>query len=142
MLRRHGGRAVPVDPREGRADEADLDGRPRRWPPRRHLGAVAVRHPSAVQAHLRADARRLPRRWAHHRNRRRREDERVRVHLPAHDPGLRQHPAVRRRRWRSVLRVDVPRDLLRLPQPGAAGRVRGGTCACRRPGDGEEGRDH
>ena len=67
-------------PRPRPADEADRDGCARRGSARWHLGAVAVRNPSAVQAHLSADAGRMFRRRPHHRRRQSRDEPAERRH--------------------------------------------------------------
>ena len=84
------------------ADAADRHRCPGRGSARRHLRAVALRHPPAVQADLPAHAGRLLRRRPHHRHRRRREDQRLRVHLAADHPGV--HPIWRSTRSRSPRR--------------------------------------
>ena len=121
---------------EGRADEADRDRRVGRGSARRHLRTIALRYSPAVQADLPTHAGRLLDRRPDHRHRRRRDDQRLRVHLAADDPRVRPDRAVRHRRHRGVRHRDGAGDPLRLPHTGAAGRVRGLPRHRRGSGDG------
>ena len=123
LLRRYRRRALPGLAGARRPDAPDRDRRTRRRSTRRYLRAVAVRNPSALQTDLSTNAGGLSGGRSHHRSRRRRQDERIRLHLTADHPGIRQHGVVCVRHHRSVHHLDGPGHLFRIPLTGASRRT-------------------